>query len=191
MTVGPAPPVAEPDHCLKPPDGMPPDGTPPFTPPQPSKKAKASMSEGFSGGGGGEMVISVTTPHYQNVEDVAVETQGAGENLDHPMEAVQANEIPRISYKDSFLGNGPPIDIPDGDELMSDESEDESTEDDPDCPTIHIKKSTDARIRNRWRYAITFCVLGKSLPFAFVHQRSKNRRSPNWRHWKWILPGFL
>ncbi|CAL1397560.1 unnamed protein product [Linum trigynum] len=62
---------------------------------------------------------------------------------------------------------------------MSDESEDESTEDDPDCPTIRIKKSTDARIkkstdariRNRWRRAITFCVLGKSLAFAFVHRR--------------------
>ncbi|CAL1392335.1 unnamed protein product [Linum trigynum] len=117
------------------------------------------------------MVISVTTAHYQNVEDVAVETQGAGENLDHPMEPVQVNEIPKISYKDSFLGNGPSIDIPDGDELMSDESEDESTEDDPDCPTIRIKKSIDARIRNRWRRAITFCVLEKSLPFAFVHRR--------------------
>ncbi|CAL1352699.1 unnamed protein product [Linum trigynum] len=68
-------------------------------------------------------------------------------------------EQTKASYKDSFLGNkpGPPPFA--GDDLMSDESGDEG-DDDPECPTIRIKKSTNARVQQRWSRAITFRVLG-------------------------------
>ncbi|CAL1407999.1 unnamed protein product [Linum trigynum] len=54
---------------------------------------------------------------------------------------------------------------------MSNESNGEGIDDDPECPMIRIKKSTDARVRSRWKRAITFRVLGKSFPFAFIHRR--------------------
>ncbi|CAL1355185.1 unnamed protein product [Linum trigynum] len=77
----------------------------------------------------------------------------------------------KVSYKDSFLGNEPPAEILQDDELMSGELEGEDVEDDPECPTIRIKKSKHARVRNRWKRDITFRVLGRTFPFAFIDRR--------------------
>ncbi|CAL1356744.1 unnamed protein product [Linum trigynum] len=93
------------------------------------------------------------------------------EDSEEPEAKNHDEEHPKSSYKDTFLGNKPPIPIPKGNELMSDEFEGEDGEDDPDWPTVRIKKSTDARIQQRWSRAITFRVLDKSYPFAFIQRR--------------------
>ncbi|CAL1366078.1 unnamed protein product [Linum trigynum] len=163
MTVGSKPPSVEADHCLKPPDGL-----PATTPSQPSKRARASGGDGFLEEDG--MDFAIVTARGTDEENLQEEVNfNAGNKESKPMETDSGGI--KLSYKDSFLGNGPPEEIPEGEDLMSDESEGEEAEDDPDCPTIRLKKSTDARIRNRWKRAITFRVLGKAFPFAFIHRR--------------------
>ncbi|CAL1413594.1 unnamed protein product [Linum trigynum] len=120
------------------------------------------------------MIVTVVTAQGQEEELQGANSPGKGMDSQHREGMNFEPSGAKASYKDSFLGNSPPISIPEGDELMSDESEGEEAEDDPDCPTIRIKKSTDARIRNRWSRAITFRVLGKLFPFAFIHRRIQN-----------------
>ncbi|CAL1412292.1 unnamed protein product [Linum trigynum] len=78
---------------------------------------------------------------------------------------------PRVTYEDRILGNTPPLEFSDGEELMSDESEGEDGDDELDCQTVRVKKSTNAKIRKLWHKAITFRVLGTFFPFAFLQRR--------------------
>ncbi|CAL1369855.1 unnamed protein product [Linum trigynum] len=114
-----------------------------------------------------ETISVVTARAYE--EEMDTELQQVEDPL--AAEAVPESGTGKASYRDSFLRNSPPMDIPEGDELMLDESNREDGEDDPDCPTIRIKKRTNAIICNRCRRAITFRTLGKTFPFAFVHRR--------------------
>ncbi|CAL1356634.1 unnamed protein product [Linum trigynum] len=143
MTVGGEPPPVEDDFCLKPPDG-----SPATTPSQPSKRARASSSAGFSGEGGMDFAVVTAIATKEDATQMDTNLKMGNQSEAKDMETESGG--PKASYKDSFLGNSPPDSIPEGDELMSDESDGEETEDDPDCPTIRIKKSTDARVRNRW-----------------------------------------
>ncbi|CAL1359482.1 unnamed protein product [Linum trigynum] len=173
MTVGSKPPVQGEDHCLKPPDGSPQEslqqkGSPTGTPVQPSKKAKAQSSSAFSGQV--DMDVAIVTARAADEEMLSPEQPEKGRPFSNP-DVNQESAARKISYKDSFLRNGAPLEILEGDYLMLDESDDENGEDDPECPTIRIKKRTNAIICNRWRRAITFRVLGKNFPFVFVHRR--------------------
>ncbi|CAL1371919.1 unnamed protein product [Linum trigynum] len=187
MTVGSVPPSVGADFSLKPSDG-----SPATTPSQPSKRARASSGEGFFGEGEMDFAIVTARAMYSDFEEEGNSKEvlpGA-----KGMETEQGGA--KVSYKDFLLGNGPSEEIPEGDELMSDESDGEDVEDDPDCLTIWIKKSIDARVRNRWKRAITFCVLGRSFPFAFIHRRTQKM----WAriggvkiggHWKQFLSSDL
>ncbi|CAL1405684.1 unnamed protein product [Linum trigynum] len=162
MTVDAQPSEMESDHCLKPPDG-----SSASSPVQPSKKAKAWSSEGFSGQG--EMDFAVITATNQSDE---VRNEKTTPSEEDNQESKDEKQGPiRSSYKDSVIGNHPSTEEPEGDDLMSDESEQEDGDDDPDCPTIWIKKRTNSRIQKRWNRAITFRVLGKNFPFAFTQRR--------------------
>ncbi|CAL1404981.1 unnamed protein product [Linum trigynum] len=163
MTVASQAPTAGEDHCLKPPDG-----SPTASPVQPSKKARANSSTEFSGQT--DMDMAIVTARAEDEEMHSTEDPNES-NTGAPSSAALNSGAEKTSYRDSFLGNSPPVDIPEGDDLMSDESETEDAEDDPDSPTIRIKKKTNAKICNRWRRAITFRILGRTFPFALVQSR--------------------
>ncbi|CAL1398437.1 unnamed protein product [Linum trigynum] len=119
------------------------------------------------------MEVAIVTARIQDVDVDVTTSEDGGMRNRVAVSGQQKLENPRTSYKDSFLGNGPPPEEEEdfGDALMSDESEGEDAKDDPFCPMIQIKKKTDARVRRHWGRAITFWILGKTLPFAFVQRR--------------------
>ncbi|CAL1356128.1 unnamed protein product [Linum trigynum] len=162
MTVEAKPPSEEADHCLKPPDG-----SPASSPTQPTKKSKCIESNGSPGQAERDFPVVTAREHQQS------KSKGEAEQpTEKGEQSIPMNTSPRRgTYKDRMLGNTPPPEFSDGEELMSDESEGEDGDDDPECPTIRVKKSTNARIRKIWHRAITFRVLGTVFPFAFLQRR--------------------
>ncbi|CAN1181082.1 hypothetical protein LINPERHAP2_LOCUS35156 [Linum perenne] len=53
---------------------------------------------------------------------------------------------------------------------ISDDSDDEG-EDDAECPTIRVSKSTVLQARSRWRRALIFRTLGKTFPYGFMTRK--------------------
>ncbi|CAL1372692.1 unnamed protein product [Linum trigynum] len=118
------------------PDPKPPDASPETTPTQPSKKAKATSISNFSGQA--DMEVAMITARRENT-DTEMETPEKNQKLrESSNEGTEGNQPGRASYKDSVLGNEPMPIIPDGDDLMSDESDCEEAEDDLLCPMTRL-----------------------------------------------------